>query len=159
VSCTRAFDGYVAVVAEVSVDQGSGVITVTKVTAGIDTGPVINPNGLQNQMEGQVIQGTSRALLEEVKFTNLGAGGVGGGAVTTNDWDTYTVFEFGDTIPTIDTVLINNLKVAPTGAGETIITLMPAVIGNAVYDATGVRLRQVPMTPANFLAAKAAQKV
>jgi CO/xanthine dehydrogenase Mo-binding subunit len=153
------FDGYVAVVAEVSVNQGTGVITVTKVTAGIDTGPVINPNGLRNQMEGQVIQGTSRALLEEVKFTNLGAGGVGGGTVTTNDWDTYTVFEFGDTIPTIDTVLINNLKVAPTGAGETIITLMPAAIGNAVYDATGVRLRQVPMTPANFLAAKAAQKV
>jgi CO/xanthine dehydrogenase Mo-binding subunit len=116
-------------------------------------------NGLQNQMEGQVIQGTSRALLEEVKFTNLGAGGVGGGTVTTNDWDSYTVFEFGDTIPTIDTVLINNLKVAPTGAGETIITLMPAAVGNAVYDATGVRLRQIPMTPANFLAAKAAQQV
>jgi CO/xanthine dehydrogenase Mo-binding subunit len=153
------FDGYVAVVAEVSVNQDTGVITVTKVTAGIDTGPVINPNGLQNQMEGQVIQGTSRALLEEVKFTNTGAGGVGGGTVTTNDWDTYTVFEFGDTIPTIDSVLINNLKVAPTGAGETVITLMPAVIGNAVYDATGVRLRQIPMTPANFLAAKAVQKV
>lgn len=153
------FDGYVAVVAEVSVNQDTGVITVTKVTAGLDTGPVINPDGLRNQMEGQVIQGTSRALLEEVKFSNLGAGGVGGGSVTTNDWDSYTVFEFGDTIPKIDTVLINNLKVAPTGAGETIITLMPAAIGNAVFDATGVRLRQIPMTPANFLAAKAAQKV
>jgi nicotinate dehydrogenase subunit B len=153
------FDGYVAVVAEVSVNQDTGVITVTKVTAGLDTGPVINPNGLANQMEGQVIQGTSRALLEEVKFSNLGPGGVGGGAVTTNDWDTYTVFEFGDTIPEIDTVLINNLKVPATGAGETVITLMPAAIGNAVYDATGVRLRQIPMTPANFLAAKAAQKV
>jgi CO/xanthine dehydrogenase Mo-binding subunit len=68
------------------------------------------------------------------------------------------VFEFGDTIPEIDTVLINNLDVAPTGAGETIITLMPAAIGNAVFDATGVRLRQIPMTPANFLAAKAAQQ-
>ncbi|HLK50578.1 MAG TPA: molybdopterin cofactor-binding domain-containing protein [Bryobacteraceae bacterium] len=153
------FDGYVAVVAEVSVNQDTGVITVTKVTAGLDTGPVINPDGLRNQMEGQVIQGISRALLEEVKFSNLGKGGVGGGAVTTNDWDSYTVFEFGDTIPEIDTVLINNLKVAPTGAGETIITLMPAAIGNAVFDATGVRLRQIPMTPANFLAAKAAQKV
>ena len=72
---------------------------------------------------------------------------------------TYTVLEFGDNIPEIDTVLINNLKVPPTGAGETIITLMPAAIGNAVFDATGVRLRQIPMTPANFLAAKAAQKV
>src|ERR1019366_3512620 len=88
-----------------------------------------------------------------------GAGGVGGGTITTNDWDSYTVFEFGDNIPEIGTVLINNLKVPPTGAGETIITLIPAAIGNAVYDATGVRLRQIPMTPANFLAAKAAQKV
>jgi CO/xanthine dehydrogenase Mo-binding subunit len=152
------FDGYVAVVAEVSVNQDTGVITVTKVTAGLDTGPVINPDGLRNQMEGQVLQGMSRALLEEVKFSNLGAGGVGGGTVTTNDWDTYTVLEFGDNIPEIDTVLINNLNVAPTGAGETIITLMPAAIGNAVFDATGVRLRQIPMTPANFLVAKAAQK-
>jgi nicotinate dehydrogenase subunit B len=153
------FDGYVAVVAEVSVNQDTGVITLTKVTAGIDTGPVINPDGLRNQMEGQVLQGMSRALLEEVKFTNLGAGGIGGGTITTDDWDSYTVLEFGDNIPEIETVLINNLKVAPTGAGETIITLMPAAIGNAVYDATGVRLRQIPMTPANFLAAKAAQKV
>ena len=152
------FDGYVAVVAEVSVDQHSGVITLKKVTAAIDTGPVINPDGLRNQMEGQVLQGMSRALLEEVKFTNLGPGGVGGGTITTNDWDSYTVFEFGDSMPEIDTVLINNLKVPPTGAGETVITLMPAAIGNAVYDATGVRLRQIPMTPASFLAAKAAQK-
>ena len=161
VSCVlySGFDGYVALVAEVSVNQNTGVITVTKVTAGIDTGPVINPNGLRNQMEGQVLQGMSRSLLEEVKFTNLGAGGVGGGTVTTNDWDSYTVFEFGDNMPKIDTVLINNLKVAPTGAGETIITLVGSVIGNAVYDATGVRLRQIPMTPGNFLAAKAAQKV
>jgi len=153
------FDGYVALVAEVSVNQDTGVITVTKVTAGLDTGPVINPDGLRNQMEGQVLQGMSRALLEEVKFSNLGAGGVGGGTVTTNDWDTYTVLEFGDNIPEIDTVLINNLKVPPTGAGETIITLVGSAIGNAVYDATGVRLRQIPMTPASFLAAKAAQKV
>ncbi|MBV8732435.1 MAG: xanthine dehydrogenase family protein molybdopterin-binding subunit [Acidobacteriia bacterium] len=153
------FDGYVALVAEVSVNQDTGVITLTKVTAGLDTGPVINPNGLQNQMEGQVLQGMSRALLEEVKFSNMGTGGAGGGAVTTNDWDSYTVVEFGDSMPEIDTVLINNLKVAPTGAGETIITLVPAAIGNAVFDATGVRLRQIPMSPANFLAAKAAQKV
>jgi nicotinate dehydrogenase subunit B len=152
------FDGYVAVVAEVSVNQDTGVITLTKVTAGLDTGPVMNPDGLRNQMEGQVLQGMSRALLEEVKFSNLVAGGVGGGTVTTNDWDSYTVLEFGDNIPEIDMVLINNLQVGPTGAGETIITLMPAAIGNAVFDATGVRLRQIPMTPPNFLAAKAAQK-
>jgi CO/xanthine dehydrogenase Mo-binding subunit len=159
VSCVlySGFDGYCALVAEVSVDQDTGVIKLTKATAGIDTGPVINPNGLRNQMEGQVLQGISRSLLEEVQFSNMGAGGVGGGTVTSNDWDGYTVYEFGDTLPVIDTVLINNLKVAPTGAGETIITLVGSAIGNAVFDATGVRLRQIPLTPANFLAAKAAQ--
>ena len=155
VSCVlySGFDGYCAVVAEVSVNQDTGVITVTKVTAGLDTGPVINPNGLRNQMEGQVIQGISRTLVEEVKFDPAVR------AVTSNDWISYPVLKFGDTLPVINTVLINNLKVAPTGAGETIITLIGSAIGNAVYDATGVRLRQIPLTPANFLAAKAAQKV
>ena len=155
VSCVlySGFDGYTALVAEVSVNQDNGVITVTKVTVGTDTGPVINPNGLRNQMEGQVIQGMSRALIEEVKFDNTVS------AVTSNDWSSYPVLKFGDTLPEIDTVLINNLKVAPTGAGETIITLVASAIGNAVYDASGVRLRQIPMTPGNFLAAKAAQKV
>jgi CO/xanthine dehydrogenase Mo-binding subunit len=104
-------------------------------------------------MEGQVIQGMSRALVEEVKFDKAV------GRVTSNDWDSYPVLEFGDALPEINTVLINNLKVPPTGAGETIITLIASAIGNAVYDATGVRMRQIPMTPANFLAAKAAQKV
>jgi CO/xanthine dehydrogenase Mo-binding subunit len=128
---------------------------VTKVTAGLDTGPVINPNGLRNQMEGQVIQGISRTLIEEVKFRNQGTGGF----ITSGDWLSYPVLSFGNTLPEIDTVLINNLKVAPTGAGETIITLLGSAIGNAVFDATGVRMRQIPLTAANFLAAKAAPKV
>ena len=149
------FDGYVAVVAEVSVNQDTGVITVTKVTPGLDTGAVINPNGLRNQMEGQVIQGISRSLVEEVKFRSQS----GGGFVTSVDWVSYSVLKFGDTLPEIDTVLVNNVNIPPTGAGETVITLIGSAIGNAVYDATGVRMRQIPMTPANFLAAKAAQKV
>jgi CO/xanthine dehydrogenase Mo-binding subunit len=104
-------------------------------------------------MEGQVIQGISRTLVEEVKFDKTV------GSVTSSDWISYPVLKFGDTLPEINTVLINNLKVPPTGAGETIITLVGSAIGNAVYDATGVRMRQIPLTPANFLAAKAAQKV
>jgi nicotinate dehydrogenase subunit B len=146
------FDGYCAMVAEVSVDQDKGFIWVTKAVAGLDTGPVINPNGLRNQMEGQVIQGISRTLYEEVKFDKATS------SVTSNDWVSYSILKFGDVIPEIDTVLINNLKVAPTGAGETIITLVGSAIGNAVFDATGVRMRQIPLTPENFLAAKAAQK-
>ena len=148
-------NGYCALVAEVSVDQQTGIITVTKVTAGIDTGPVVNPNGLRNQMEGQVIQGISRTLVEEVKFRNQ----PNGGFITSSDWLSYPVLSFGNPLPVIDTVLINNLKASPTGAGETIITIIGAAIGNAVFDATGVRMRQIPLTPANFFAAKSAQNV
>jgi CO/xanthine dehydrogenase Mo-binding subunit len=158
VSCVlySGFDGYVALVAEVTVDQDKGTITVTRVTPGLDTGQVINPNGLRNQMEGQVIQGISRALVEEVTFQNRGGSG---GFVSSFDWYSYPVLRFGDALPEIDTVLINNHKAPPTGAGETVITLVASAIGNAVYDATGVRMREIPLTPANFLAAKAAQKV
>jgi CO/xanthine dehydrogenase Mo-binding subunit len=148
----EGLDGYCAVVAEVSVNTETGVITVTKVTAGLDTGPVINPDGLRNQMEGQVIQGISRTLVEEVLFDRASS------TITSKDWISYPVLKFGDTLPVIDTVLINNLNVPPTGAGETTITVVAAAIGNAVYDATGVRMRQVPFTPERFLAAKSAQK-
>jgi CO/xanthine dehydrogenase Mo-binding subunit len=152
VSCVvySGFDGWCALVAEVSVDQDTGVIKVTKVVTSLDTGPVINPNGLRNQMEGQVIQGISRALYEEVKFDKTN--------VTSDDWLSYSILKFGDTIPVIETVLINNLKAPVTGAGETTITLVGSAIGNAVFDATGVRMRQIPLTPENFLAAKAAQR-
>ena len=147
----EGLDGYCAVVAEASVDQQNGNITVTKAAAGVDTGPVISPNGLRNQMEGQVIQGISRTLFEEVKFD----GAVGN--ITSNDWKSYPVLRFGDGIPEINTILINNLNAPVTGAGEITITVVAAAIGNAIYDATGVRLRQIPFTPESFLAAKAAQ--
>jgi nicotinate dehydrogenase subunit B len=145
-------DGYCAIIAEVLVDQTTGAIKVTKVTVGIDTGPVINPNGLRNQMEGQVIQGISRTLFEEVVFDR------GASAVTSRDWLSYSVLKFGYTIPEINTVLINNLNAPVTGAGETIITAVAGAIANAIFDATGVRMRQVPFNPGNFLAAKTAQK-
>ncbi len=148
----EGLDGNCAMIAEVSVDQDTGIITVTKVTAGLDTGPVINPNGLHNQMEGQVVQGISRTLFEEVKFDRAV------GNITSKDWISYPVLRFGDALPEIDTVLINNLNAPVTGAGETTITIVAAAIGNAIYDATGVRMRQIPFTPENFLAAKAAQK-
>src|SRR5262245_56934934 len=145
-------NGYCATVAEVFVDQETGIIKVTKVTAGIDTGPVINPDGLRNQMEGQVIQGISRTTYEEVKFDRASS------SITSKDWVSYPVLKFGETIPEIVTVLINNLNAPVTGAGETTITTIAAAIGNAIYDATGVRLRQIPFTRESFLAAKAAQK-
>jgi nicotinate dehydrogenase subunit B len=145
-------NGYTAMVAEVLVDVDTGVIKVMKVTSSMDTGPVINPDGLTNQIEGQVIQGISRTLYEEVQFDRASS------SITSKDWRSYTVLKFGDVIPEIVTVLVNNLNAPVTGSGETTITIVAGAIGNAVFDATGVRMRQVPFTPENFLAAKAAQK-
>ena len=99
-----------------------------------------------------MIQGISRTLYEEVQFDRASS------SITSKDWISYPVLKFGDMIPEIVTVLINNLNAPVTGAGETTITLVAAAIGNAIFDATGVRMRQIPFTPEAFLAAKAAQK-
>jgi CO/xanthine dehydrogenase Mo-binding subunit len=142
-------NGYSAMVAEVSVDQAIGSITVTRLVASQDSGPVSNPDGLRNQMEGGALQGMSRALHEEVKWNaDLGV-------ITSADWRTYPVLQFGDPLPVIETVVLNPLNVPQLGAGECTITIVAAAIGNAVFDATGARLRKVPFTPANVLAALA----
>jgi CO/xanthine dehydrogenase Mo-binding subunit len=144
-------NGYSAMVAEVSVDQATGVITVTRIVTSQDSGPVSNPDGLRNQMEGGALQGMSRALHEEVKWN------VDSSAITSIDWKTYPVFPFGAPLPVIETVLLNPLNVPQMGAGECTITITAAAIGNAVFDATGARLRRIPFTPANVLAALAAR--
>jgi CO/xanthine dehydrogenase Mo-binding subunit len=149
VSCVlyEGDNGYSAMVAEVSVDHATGKITVTRIVTAQDSGPVSNPDGLRNQMEGGALQGLSRALFEEVKWS------ADSSTITTLDWRTYPVFQFGDALPVIETVLLNPLNVPQTGAGECTITITAAAIGNAFFDATGVRLRQVPFTPARVLAA------
>ncbi len=138
-------NGYSAMVADVSVNQDTGAITVTKLTMSEDSGPVSNPDGLRNQMEGGALQGMSRALVEEVKWTDSGLSNI--------DWRRYPVRQFGQPMPELVSVLINRLDKPQLGAGECTITLSAAAIGNAVFDATGARLRQVPFTPANVLAA------
>ena len=144
-------NGYSAMVAEVSVDQATGIITVTRIVTSQDSGPVSNPDGLRNQMEGGSLQGMSRAIYEEVKWN------AATGAITSVDWITYPVLPFGAPLPVIQTVLMNPLNVPETGAGECTITVTAAAIANAVFDATGARLRQVPFTPARVLAALAAR--
>ena len=153
VSCVlyEGNNGYSAMVAEVSVDQATGVITVTRIVTSQDSGPVSNPDGLRNQMEGGALQGMSRALHEEVKWN------ADSGAITSIDWRTYPVLPFGAPLPVIETVLLNPLNVPQMGAGECTITIAAAAIGNAVFDATGARLRRIPFTPANVLAALAAR--
>lgn len=138
-------NGYCALVAEVEVDQGSGQIVVKHFVASADSGPVSNPDGLRNQMEGGALQGMSRALFEEVKWS--------GQFITTADWKRFRVFHFGDFLPKVDTVLINRTDQQQLGAGETTITIAAAAIANAVFDATGARIRQVPFTPDRVLAA------
>jgi nicotinate dehydrogenase subunit B len=149
VSCVlyEGDNGYSALVAEVSVDQSTGIITVTRLVASQDSGPVSNPDGLRNQMEGGALQGLSRALREEVTWSR------DAGAITSFDWRTYPVIEFGDPLPLIETVVLNPLDVPQLGAGECTITIVAAAVGNAVFDATGARLRQVPFTPTRVLTA------
>ena len=154
VSCVlyEGNNGYSALVAEVSVDQGTGIITVTNMYAAQDSGPVCNPNGMRNQMEGGAMQGMSRALFEQVSWNNRA------GIVTSEDWVSYPVYQFGNFLPEIVTVVINNPEKPLYGSGECTITLVGSAISNAVFDATGVRLRQIPFTQANFQAAQAAQQ-
>ena len=135
-------NGYGALIAEVEVDPAAGHVQVKRFTLAQDCGPISNPAGLRNQIEGGVLQGMSRALSEEVTWDDR--------KVTSIDWNTYHSLPLGIEVPVIDCVLINRSHVAATGAGETAITLVAAAIGNAIFDATGARLRQIPFTPARM---------
>ena len=121
---------------------------MTRLTASQDSGPPSNPDGLRNQMEGGALQGMSRALFEEVKWNDRA------GIITSTDWVSYPVYQWGMPLPQIQTVLLGPLNVPKLGAGECTITLAASAIANAVFDATGVRMRRIPFTPTNFLAAR-----
>jgi nicotinate dehydrogenase subunit B len=132
-------NGYCAMVAEVEVNQDSGDVVVKRLVVALDCGPVSNPDGLRNQIEGGALQGISRALLEEVTWD--------GQQVTSIDWSTYRSLTLGYLAPVVESVLIDRPDAPATGAGETSITVVAPAIGNAIFDATGARLRQVPFTP------------
>ena len=128
----------VAQIADVEVDTSTGKVTVQKVTVGHDCGLIVNPDGLRNQIEGNVIQGSSRALMEEVNFDSAG--------VKNLNWNTYPIIRFHE-VPEVDIVLIDRRELPPMGGGEASSIATGAAIGNAIFDATGLRLRQVPFTP------------
>lgn len=132
-------NGYSAMVAEVEVHRDTGTIVVKRMVIAADCGPVSNPDGLRNQMEGGALQGMSRALSEEVTWDAE--------KITSIDWRTYRSLPLGFEIPEIECVLLNRPEEAANGAGELSITVAAAAIGNAVFDATGARLRQVPFMP------------
>jgi CO/xanthine dehydrogenase Mo-binding subunit len=141
-------NGYAAMVAYVEVDRDTGKIRVTRIVVSNDCGPISNPDGLRNQLEGGALQGMSRALGEEVTWNDQN--------VTSVDWRTYHSLPLGFGIPKIETVLVNRPNEEATGAGETSITIAAPAIANAIFDATGVRIRQVPLTPERVKAALAA---
>ena len=133
-------NGYCAMVADVEVDQGTGAVKVTRMVMGHDCGPMSNPDGVRNQLEGGALQGMSRAIGEEVTWDAQ--------SVTSVDWRTFHSLPLGIEVPQLECVLINRTDVEAMGSGETSITLSAAAIGNAIFDATGARLREVPFTPA-----------
>jgi CO/xanthine dehydrogenase Mo-binding subunit len=137
-------EAYVATIAHVRVDTTSGEIRVQRVVVAHDCGLVINPNGVRNQIEGNVIQSTSRALKEQVTWE--------GSHVTSVDWDSYPILKFSE-VPEVDVVVVNRTDQPPVGAGEPAsITTAPA-IANAIFAATGARVREIPFTPKRVRAA------
>lgn len=142
-------NGYCATVAEVDVNQDTGVVTVKRCFVAMDAGPISNPDGIRNQVEGGIITGVSRTLFEEVTWN--------ADRVTSVDWRTYRPLYLGANVPVVQSVLINQTEGATMGAGETSITVAAGAIGNAIFDATGVRLREIPFTPERVKAALAAR--
>jgi nicotinate dehydrogenase subunit B len=129
----------IAVIAEVEVDRRSGKIWARKFTVAHDCGQIINPDGLRLCIEGNIVQGVSRTLWEEVKFNNR--------TVTSVDWLTYPILDITETPGEIELVLVNHPEIAPSGAGEPSTRPVAAAIANAIFDATGVRIRRVPFSP------------
>ncbi|MGO8908369.1 MAG: molybdopterin cofactor-binding domain-containing protein [Bradyrhizobium sp.] len=135
----------VAIVAEVEIDRATGKIWARKFTVAHDCGQIINPDGLVKCIEGNIVQGVSRTLWEEVTFDRR--------AVTSVDWITYPILDITETPSEVNVVLINHPEIAPSGAGEPSIRPVAAAIANAIFDATGVRIRRVPFSPERVKAA------
>jgi CO/xanthine dehydrogenase Mo-binding subunit len=136
---------HVAEVAEVEVDQSTGAVRVLRVAVAHDCGLIINPLSIREQIEGCVTQGTSRALYEEVKHD--------GYRVSSLDWIAYPYLKFTE-FPSVESVLVDyGARFSSTGVGEPATVPIPVAIANAIFDATGARVRQIPLTPERVKAA------
>jgi nicotinate dehydrogenase subunit B len=136
-------------VAEVDVDIDSGEVHVGRVVVGQDSGLIINPAGVQHQIHGNVLQSISRTLKEEVNFA--------GSALTTREWGSYPILRF-DEVPVVQVVMMPRPQDPPLGVGESASVPSAAAIANAIFDATGVRLREPPFTPERVRAALTAAR-
>ena len=135
---------YAAVIVDLHVDRNSGQIRLERAVIAADAGKIVNPDGLSNQLEGGFVQAASWTLNEEVRFDQ--------GGITSRDWDSYPILRFPNS-PKIETVLIDRPQMPFLGSGEAAIGPTPAAIANAVFDAIGVRLREIPFTPVRVRAA------
>jgi CO/xanthine dehydrogenase Mo-binding subunit len=132
-------------VTDVEVDRTTGALRVTRVVVAHDCGLIVNPDGVRNQVEGNVIQAISRTLMEEVRFDRA--------RITSLDWVSYPILTFPELPDDVDVVLVDRPDRPSLGAGEPASCPVPAAIANAVFDATGARLRRVPFTPDRVKAA------
>ena len=130
--------GYVATCAEVAVDRAKGSVRIVRVAEAFECGAIVNPNGLRNQVMGSMVQGIGGALFEAIHFDN--------GRILNPHFAQYRLPRFSDT-PQIDVVLLDRKDLPPAGAGETPIVGMAPAVGNAIFNATGIRLRSLPMIP------------
>lgn len=137
--------GYVATCAEIAVNRSSGTVRVVRMTTAFECGAIVNPDGLRNQIIGANIQGLGGALFEAISFEN--------GRIMNPHFASYRVPRFRD-VPEIEAVLLDRKDLPSAGAGETPIMGVAPAIGNAIFDATGTRLRGLPLAPNGVLAAK-----
>ncbi len=149
IAITDYLGTYVAAMAEVEVDKEKGAVRAVRVVCAQDTGEVINPEGARMQIEGCITMGLGYCLTEEIRFKD--------GRVLDENFDTYEIPRFS-WLPKIEVVLVDNPDMAPQGCGEPAVTVMGAVIANAIYDAIGVRLFTLPMTPARIKEALAGKR-
>jgi CO/xanthine dehydrogenase Mo-binding subunit len=138
VACGIDAGTYVAAIAEVELDRTTGHVTVKRVVCAQDMGLVINPEGATIQMEGCITMGLGYALKEDIHFK--------GGEILDDNFDTYEIPRFS-WLPRIETVILDSQNDPPQGGGEPAIVVMGAVVGNALFDAAGIRLHQMPMNP------------
>jgi nicotinate dehydrogenase subunit B len=126
------------------VDRTSGEVRVKRIVVAFDCGLIINPDGVRNQVEGNILQSMSRALKEQVTWDES--------HITSMDWDSYSILKFSE-VPDVEVGLINRPDQSAVGAGEPATITTAAAIANGIFNATGARVRQVPFTPQRVRAA------
>ena len=137
-ACGFEKGSYVATCAQVSADRPSGKVKITRVVTAFECGAVINPDNLKNQIEGAIIQGIGGALFEAIEFES--------GKILNARFSGYRVPRFSD-VPQLETILVDRKDLPSAGAGETPIVALAPAVGNAIFNATGIRLRSLPMAP------------